>query len=367
MSYSQIDLSERREIAYYLNEKHYSIRMIAKLLSRSPSTISREITKNRLQRSLLYDPRKANHRAYVRKKYSKFQKSRILSDMKLRQYIEKHLRLWWSPQEVAGRIGHEFWLESTSRILDASNASSVSNAWSTSSANASSVSKISKTSIYSYLRSAHGQMLAYDLDLHKIQKKSKVKKLKHAGMKLEDRIFIDERPTSVNERLHYGDYEGDFIVSGKDGSWALLVLHERKSRFILVRKLESRSIEEVHQVIARMLRPIRNLTSLTLDNDIAFRRHAELSEMLKAPIYFCHPYHSWEKGWVEFSNRLIREYIPKGTDISKIPEDYILDLEVRLNNRPRQILGFKTPLEVMKEHDQFHMFATYPCTTNPIS
>lgn len=338
MSYSQITLSERREIAYFFNEKKYSIRLIAKLLFRSPSTISREIRKNRLRRSLVYDGTKANHSSYVRKKYSKFQKSRILSDMKLRAYIEKHLRLGWSPAEVSGRIGHEFWLE-----------------------------KISKTSIYSYLRSAHGQMLAYDLDLHRIKKKSKAKKLQHEWVKLEDRIFIDERPTSVDERLHYGDYEGDFIVSGKDGSGALLVLHERKSRFILIRKLESRSIDEVHTVIARMLRPIRNLSSLTLDNDIAFRRHAELSEILKAPIYFCHPYHSWEKGGVEFSNRLIREYIPKGTDISKIPEDYILDLEVLLNNRPRQILNFKTPLEAMKEHDQFHMFATYPCTTDPIS
>ena len=74
------------------------------------------------------------------------------------------------------------------------------------------------------------------------------------------------------------------------------MLHERKSRFVLIRKIEERNIEEVHRVMARMLRPIRNLSSLTLDNDIAFRRHKELSEILKAPIYFCHPYHSWEKG-----------------------------------------------------------------------
>jgi IS30 family transposase len=112
-----------------------------------------------------------------------------------------------------------------------------------------------------------------------------------------------------------------------------------------------------------MTRPIKSFSSLTLDNDIAFRRHGELSCILKAPVYFCHAYHSWEKWGVEFSNRLIREYIPKGSDISQIPEEYILDLEVRLNNRPRKILQYKTPLEVMQENEQFHTFADYPCTT----
>lgn len=100
--------------------------------------------------------------------------------MKIREYIEKHLREGWSPAEVSGRIGEEFGL-----------------------------GRVSKTAIYEYLRSAHGQMLAFDLGLEKIKKRKKQAKAQKEAteMKLEDRIFIDERPTSANERLHYGDYE----------------------------------------------------------------------------------------------------------------------------------------------------------------
>jgi IS30 family transposase len=255
--------------------------------------------------------------------------------MKLREYITHHLKLWWSPEEVSGRIWSEIGLH-----------------------------RIWKSSIYNYLRSAHGQLLAMDLDLEKIKKRKKKEKIQiEWGMKLEDRIFIDKRPTSIDERLHFWDWEGDFIVSPKWKKWSLVVLHERKSRFVMIRKIESRTINEVHATIHRMLRIIQTCNSLTLDNDIAFRRHQELSEIIQAPIYFCHAYHSWEKWWVEFSNRLIREFIPKWTDISKVDEDYILNLEVALNNRPRKILSFRTPLEIMQENEQFTTFTDYPWET----
>ncbi len=350
--YSQLSISERDELEFFLSERKHSLRTIAKMMHRNVSTISREIKNNRNAFTLKYTRKTAKQKAYVRKKYCKYQKRKILENMKLRQFIEKHLRLDWSPEEVAGRIAEEFSLFR----LDA---------------------KCSKNTIYKYLHSVQWQLIAYDLNLHKIKKRGKKKKeWLESGEILshwDKRIFIDDRPIATNERLLFGDWEWDFIVSpkdpktGKQYQWSLLVLHERKSRFVLIRKLTTRNIEDVHAVIKRMLQPIQNLNSLTLDNDIAFKRHWELSELIWVPIYFCHPYHSWEKWWVEFSNRLIREYFPKWTNLAEIDEDDILDVEVLLNNRPRKILGYKTPLEVMKENNSFfHTFDTYPCTTRPI-
>jgi len=94
------------------------------------------------------------------------------------------------------------------------------------------------------------------------------------------------------------------------------------------------------------------MNTLTLDNDIIFRKHKELSKLLGVPVYFCHPYHSWEKGGVENTNKLIRQYIPKGSDISQYTDAYIQMIQDKLNNRPRKCLKYKTPLEVMLQHSQ---------------
>ena len=178
MSYRQLSIAERKEIEFYQKQRNYSLRTIAKIMGRSVSTISREIQRNKMTFNGEYEAERAKHKAYVRKKYCKFQISKIMADMKLREYIETQLRENWSPMEVAGRIGQEFGLGT-----------------------------MSKTAIYEYLRSVHGQMLAFELDLHRIKKRAKRTKEQKERMKLEDRIFIDQRPTSINERLHYGDYE----------------------------------------------------------------------------------------------------------------------------------------------------------------
>jgi len=95
------------------------------------------------------------------------------------------------------------------------------------------------------------------------------------------------------------------------------------------------------------------INSLTLDNDIIFKKHKELSELLGRPIYFCHPYHSWEKGGVENINKLVRRYISKGSDISQYSDEDIQTIQDKLNNRPRKCLKYKTPCEVMVENNQF--------------
>lgn len=120
-----------------------------------------------------------------------------------------------------------------------------------------------------------------------------------------------------------------------------------------MRRLISRDTATVNQAVHEMTGGMMRLNSLTLDNDISFRKHKELSAVLRSPIYFCHPYHSWEKGGVENMNKLIRRYIPKRTDISKLSDEFVKKIQDKFNHRPRKCLNFKTPDEVMMENGQF--------------
>jgi len=302
-----------------LKSKKYCIRDIARALGRSPGTISDEIKRNSVRRS--YDSAKADHKAYVARKYSKYQGMKIESRPELRAYVEAKVIEDWSPEEVSGRI----------REIDRH------------------LPSVSTKGIYKYVSSVYGRRLEPHL-AYKGRKKRSHPRLKVT--QLTDRIFIDQRPRIVDTRARYGDWEGDFIVSGRNGSGALLVLHERKARYALIRKIDAPSIELVHQYLSAMTGGII-MNTLTLDNDILFRKHREMSRILGVPVYFCHPYHSWEKGGVENTNRLIRRYMPKGSDISLVSDERIREIQEKLNARPRKCLDYQTPTEVMREHDQF--------------
>lgn len=316
--YKHINRGERKEISY-LFKKGYSQRDIAKILGRSPSSISEEIKNNSVKGE--YDPDKANHKAYVKRKYSKYQGMKVIKRRDLWNYIEEKLTEDWSPQLISGRI----------KEIDKH------------------FTYISAKGIYKFIGSPYGAKLKKHLPY-----KGKVKKTKKSTKvtKLTDRTFIDQRPKIVDQRKRFGDWEGDFIVSGKNGNGVLLVLHERKGRYSLIRKIIEPTISKVHQYLTEMTGGLVLINTLTIDNDIIFRKHQELSELLGVPVYFCHPYHSWEKGGVENTNKLIRRYISKGSDISKYSDEYIKMIEDKLNNRPRACLNYKTPLEVMKENHQ---------------
>ncbi len=143
------------------------------------------------------------------------------------------------------------------------------------------------------------------------------------------------------------------IVSGKSGKGVLVVFHERKSKYPIIERVISQKADVINEHIQKRTGGFILFNSLTVDNDVSFSKHEQLSEILGCPVYFCHPYHAWEKGGVENTNKLIREYIPKGTDISKLSNEYIREIEKKRQNRPRKCLGYKTPLEVMIENTQF--------------
>lgn len=312
-NYLHISKVERHEISMLL-KRGYGIVEIADELGRHKSTIYRELKRNEV--AGLYDAKKANHKAYVIRKYAKYQGMRIIGDMKLREYIDRCLLdREWSPEQIAGRIAKETGMQ-----------------------------PVSSPSIYKYIRSAYGRKLEYELDL---AKKKRTKRHQRKVTQLEDRIFIDARPEAVNMRQQYGHWEADFIVSGKNyGTSSLVVLHERVSRYTIIRKLSGRTIAEVEDTLVAMTKSIGPFKTLTIDNDIAFARHSKLSELLATPIFFTHPYHSWEKGGVENVNRLIRRYVPKGCDISMFSDEEIAGFQKKINDMPRKILGYDTAQEV---------------------
>lgn len=319
--YGHITKIERLEIGI-LRRKGHSVAEIAHELERHRSTIHRELRRNMISGE--YQSRKAQHKAYVRRKYSKYQAMRIVSDMKLREYIETKLLVHdWSPEQIAGRLAQEAGLH-----------------------------KVSAPTIYKYIRSPYGRQLEYQLQLTK-QKRMKAAKWQRKVTQLEGRVFIDKRPQAANTRSQYGHWEGDFIVSGKQyGNTSLLVLHERVSRYTLIARIEARTVKNVEDILIEALPVIGQFKSLTLDNDIAFVRHKKLSEIIAAPVFFCQPYHSWEKGGVENANRLIRQYVPKGCDIAQYTQRDIWDIQHTINDKPRKILGYKTAREVFLSYQK---------------
>jgi len=315
--YSHLSADERSQIEI-LNRKGYSQQDIALVLGRNSGTICRELAR---KTNGTYVARKAHHKAYVQRKYAKYQGMKVNEDMKLQEYVTKHLRLGWSPEQVAGRI-----------------------------LNRQGIRKVSHTAIYSWLRSVHGRQLESELRL--LKKKRKGAKPRKKVVQLEGRVFIDDRPESVDSRAYFGDWEGDFIVSGRGSAAALLVLSERKSKYVFLRKVRHKTAKAVEKTLVEMIQPLANFNSLTLDNDIAFVHHQKISQELGVPLFFCHPYASWEKGGVENANRYIRRWIPKGADIGKWTNKEIQELEWWMNSVPRKILGFKTPEEMMVENGQ---------------
>ncbi len=295
-----------------LKDKGYSLRDIAKTLERSVSTISDELKRNSVDNQ--YTPKKASHKAYVRRKESKFQGMKIVENKKLQNFVDEKLFDDQSPSAIAGRIKNQ----------ESFNVS------------------VSKDSIYRYIKSVHGRVI----ESYRLKRKQRWRKRIVIHPSLLDRVFIEKRPKIIGSRSRYGDMEADFIVSGKGGTGILLVVVDRKSRMVFLALLKIVSIKNVHHALIEIQRRYPHMKSMTLDNDILFRKHRELSSLLSIPLYFCHPYHSWEKGTVENTNKYIRRDIPKGKDLCKYTDEYIQGIEEKLNRRPMKCLNYRTPKEM---------------------
>ena len=309
--------SERHEIAILLLKK-YSLRSIAQSLCRSVSTVSDEIARNKVRGK--YDPRKAAHKAYVRRKYAKFQGMKIVAHAALRKRVEDLLLEGRSPESIAGRI--------TSKEKG--------------------LPTISGDSIERFLKSVHGRRI--ESSRWKLKAKRKGRKKRKKVTRLEGRKFIDTRPLSADRRKRVGDAESDFVVSGKSGVGILLTVADRRLRVAFIEQILTVSIAEVERACERVKQRYPEWLTMTTDNDLLWRHHRRLEKLVGIAIYFCRPYHSWEKGTIENTNGEIRKDIPKGSDISRYSKRDIQKIEVKLNARFMACLGFATPREALDAH-----------------
>lgn len=302
-----------------LHGKGYSLRAIARTLSRSVCTISNELKRNEVAGS--YAPTKAHHKASVRRKAAKYQGKKLVDNQPLLQFVEAELLKQQSPAAVAGRL---------KQGLDG-------------------LPYVSRDTIEEYIRSVHGRQLEYQLKVLKRQNKQRRKK-RPPIESLGTRKGIDERPEVIKNRGRVGDVEADFIVSGKTGSGYLLTVVDRKIRAGFVRKILPVTIANMEQAFLDVKAAFPELLSITTDNDLLFRHHEHLEALLGVPIYFCDPYASWQKGTIENYNKQVRKYIPKGADISQYGEEYVVFVEARLNSRFMSVLGYHTPTECLQTY-----------------
>ena len=310
-TYEHISESERRRIER-LTASKWGVRGIATALGRGIGTISDELRRNKVKGT--YDAKKAEHKAYVRRKYSKQQCLKVVSNIELRRYVEEKLRQEWSPELIAGRI----------RKIDRH------------------LPRVSPKAIYAFVYSVHGRPFEQFLYSKVVKKKSGPKRGTKAVM--DGRTSIEKRPARVEKRKEFGHVEGDFIESGKDGTGSLLVLVERKTRYPFVVYCADRTAAAVNALIFTLLQTMP-LKSLTLDNDVSFKKHQALSALIDTAVFFCHPYTSSEKGTVENRNRAIRRTVPKKTNLSQVSAETIQLIETKLRNRPMKCLGYRTPQE----------------------
>lgn len=161
---------------------------------------------------------------------------------------------------------------------------------------------------------------------------------------IRNRVGIEDRPEIVDQRGRFGDWEMDTIV-GEDGKGAIVVLTERQTRFTMMRKSPGgKHADSVSKTLTDMLLPYKDFVhTITTDNGTEFAGHERIANRLHASIFFAHPYSSWEKGLVENTNMLIRQYIPKHSNFTDISDDFIYSVQLKLNRRPRKLLNFDSP------------------------
>ncbi len=300
-TYTHLIYEERKHIAYLRNIRGKSGREIALEMDRSPTSISKEL-KSGKNIDEIYDPDLGQKKADFRRRRSKTKLIKILLDRDLRKTVEKEIRNRISPRRISGTL----------KIQGI---------------------HISDKSIYKFVH-------AYNLTSYLCFKgKPKTKKdeyIYRQGKEI-DKTRVDQRPDISHE---YGHYEMDFIVSSKS-TYALLVVVEKKTHRVCIRKISNRK----HEVVTRALQDIflgKTILSITTDNDISFSHWKQLEEILNTKIYFCYPYHSWEKGLVENTNRWIRQYIKKKSDLALVTEETLAKIDYWFNQYPREVLGFKS-------------------------
>lgn len=305
---------EQRYVICAMHKNGFSQKFIAKEISVSPSTVSREVRRNSSKRGI-YHPEYANELAQERKeRFANNRRFTQSTEKRVRHYIEQEQ---WSPEEIVGYCKkHGLEMVSTERIYQYIRAD-----------------KSQAGNLYTYLR-------------HKL----KYRKRPSGGVtkvKIKDRVGIEHRSEKANKREEFGHWEAD-LIAGQNHQGFILTLTERVSKELLISYLpQGKKAEGVSEAMINTLLPYKNwVKSITMDNGLEFALHTKVAKKLETKTYFTNPYCSWEKGQVEYMNKLLRQYYPKNKPITNDNTINIKEIQMKINNRPRKNLDYEKPFEI---------------------
>ncbi len=313
--YVHLSAGERMQI-YQWSRDRVSQAEIARRLGRDKATISRELRRNAVAAGYLPD---LAQRRYAGRRQRCRPRLR-LAQRDLRRSVILLLQEGWSPEQIAGRLRRE-----------------------------QGGTVVNHETIYRFV---YDSPLGRQEKLYEYLRRGQKKRRRRQGRRVHTgpiahRTFIDARPSAANERSEIGHWESDSLLFGREQ--AVNVLVDRRSRFTVLTRLAGKTARDTRHVLVERLDRLPH-RSLTADNGGENADHGPISQQLAIPFFFCHPYHSWEKGTVENTNGLIRRYLPRDTDLRRVAHHDLEAIAADLNHRPRKCLGFLTPAEVLFGH-----------------
>lgn len=316
---NDLKLYDREKLEYWLRTKQ-SLRAIARLMGRDHSVLVRELKRNAGGNRKRYRADVAQ-RAFEKRRY-KQHKGKLDKYPELKERVLAGLKNEWSPDVIAGKL----------KIGGVTQT-------------------ISHKSICHYIYKKDGRFEGWHKYLRQAQpKRHKLHSRKKCNVSIPERVSIHLRPEYIGERKRYGDWESDSVIFSKQKT-ILSVQSERKSKLIRMHKAINKSAEETKEALIKTAEsvPKEIFLSLTFDNGTEGARHTEIKKEYDIDTYFCDPFASWQKGGVENANKLIRHYLPRKTDLSKLTDRDIYEIQEKLNNRPRKCLNYKSPNEIINE------------------
>jgi IS30 family transposase len=312
-------LSEREEISRGVVAGH-SMRSIAESLGRAPSTVSREIRRN--GGPGCYRASQADQAGWDRARRPK--RCKLVENRALARVVARKLKLRWSPDQVAGWLKHTYPDDETYQVSH----------------------ETIYRSLFIQARGALKKELLQHLRSHRVMRRSRRKSLKGKGLgQITDTVSIRERPASVEDRAVPGHWEGDLIFGTKNSQIATLV--ERHTRYVMLAKVNGKDTETVINALIKQAHklPKELYKSLTWDRGSEMADHRRFTLATDIDVYFCDPQSPWQRGSNENTNRLLRQYFPKGTDLSEHSQARLNAVARQLNERPRKTLDYETPAE----------------------
>ncbi|MDM0022416.1 IS30 family transposase [Variovorax saccharolyticus] len=318
-----LTLAEREEISRAM-AAGFSIRSIAVILGRAPSTISREIKRN--GGAGCYRATRADQAAWDRARRPK--RCRLAENRDLARIVTEKLRLQWSPEQIAGWLKHTYPSNETCHVSH----------------------ETIYRSLFIQARGALKKELLQHLRRTRGMRRSRqyTQKTDVHG-RIVDAVTISERPVTVEDRAVPGHWEGDLLFGSANSQIATLV--ERQTRYVMLVKLDGKDSQTVVNALIKNARklPQELYKSLTWDRGTEMHAHKKFTLATDVQVYFCDPQNPWQRGSNENTNGLLRQYMPKGMDISGFSQLQLNAIGRQLNERPRKTLGFHTPAEMFSE------------------